>query len=487
MPILPLRPEPDPRWFRWAVLVVPILLAAVSARPFAGSWNDGSRLATVEALVDHGTLAIDESVFVRVRPEMLREGKFPYPPDNPLLLTYGTCDKLLIDGRYYSDKPAVVSYLMAVPYQCWRWLGMPSFRDRPDLVCYFLTLFTSGLAYVFSVWGIYALAFKLRLRTSIRVALVASFALSTVTLPYLRHVNNHILLLGVMVGLLHLILPDGRTLEPDDLTPGRVLKLGTLLGVGYNLDLGLGPVLLVSFGGLLLFRGRDVARLAVVFCVALPWVAAQLSINHSLGGVWKPINTVPEYLAWPGSPFTANNLTGFLRHDALKLAEYALELMFGKQGFIGHNLPLFLLLPSLLFVLRPSHPRFPEMLCGLSFCLGGWGMYSLFSNNSGGACCSVRWFVPFLMPGFFLVAELLRKYPQFRWDLYGLGACGAVLGAIMWAVGPWTVKMVPLYWPVQILGLCAWVGIYRWRSRPRPSELSILEHASPATNFGRAA
>lgn len=487
MPILPLRPESDPRWFRWAVLLVPLFVAAIGARPYAGSWNDGSRLATVESLVDRGTLAIDESVFVRVPVQMLREGKYPYAPDNLLLLKYGTADKLLIDGHYYSDKPAVISYLLAVPYQTWRWLGLPSFRERPDLVCYFLTLFSSGLVYVFSVCGIYALSFKLGLRSSIRIALVSSFAFSTVTLPYLRHVNNHLMLLGVMVGLVHLILPDGRSLRPGDLTPGRILKLGTLLGIGYNLDLGLGPVLMASFVGLLLFRSRDFYRVMMVCLVAFPWVAAQLGINYALGGVLKPVNTVPEYLAWPGSPFTANNLTGFLRHDPLKLVEYSLELMFGKQGFIGHNLPLFLLLPCFCFLVRPSHPRFPEMLCVLTFCFGGWGMYSLFSNNYGGACCSVRWFVPFLIPGFYLIAELLRKHPQCRWDLYALGTSGAVLGVMMWSVGPWTLKMVPLYWPIQILGLAAWVGVYYWRVGRRRAELAILTHTSPTTHFARAA
>ncbi len=48
------------------VVVAAAAVAAVSARPYAGAWNDGSRLATVEALVDHGTFAIDRSIFVAV-------------------------------------------------------------------------------------------------------------------------------------------------------------------------------------------------------------------------------------------------------------------------------------------------------------------------------------------------------------------------------------------------------------------------------------
>src|SRR5436305_5847422 len=93
-------------WAGFAVLATAVLLAAVTARPYAGAWNDGSRLATVEALVDYHTLAIDDSLFVRVPPP---DGSTPspYPPENALLRAKGTLDKLLINGRYYSDKSPV--------------------------------------------------------------------------------------------------------------------------------------------------------------------------------------------------------------------------------------------------------------------------------------------------------------------------------------------------------------------------------------------
>ena len=47
-----------------AVLAVAVGIAVVSAHPYAGSWNDGSRLASVESLVDRHTWVIDGSVFV---------------------------------------------------------------------------------------------------------------------------------------------------------------------------------------------------------------------------------------------------------------------------------------------------------------------------------------------------------------------------------------------------------------------------------------
>ena len=73
---------PGQRWdlIRFGVILLALTVAAVSARPYAGGWNDGSRLATVETLVDQGTLVIDDSSFVRARQKGSRS---PYDPAIP--------------------------------------------------------------------------------------------------------------------------------------------------------------------------------------------------------------------------------------------------------------------------------------------------------------------------------------------------------------------------------------------------------------------
>src|SRR6516225_456337 len=88
-----------------AVLLGAVAIAAASARPYAASWNDGSRLAAVESLADRGTLAIDDSIFVRPPPPGSPLHQRPYRPDSYGLPAYGTSDKVRIHGRFYSDKP----------------------------------------------------------------------------------------------------------------------------------------------------------------------------------------------------------------------------------------------------------------------------------------------------------------------------------------------------------------------------------------------
>src|SRR5205085_626727 len=95
-------PMRDDRVVSVLVVAAALAVAAVSARGYVGGWNDGSRLATVECLVDYHTLAIDRSVF------------------QP-----GTADKLLVAGHFYSDKSPVPAVLLAGVYQLWRWCGGP--------------------------------------------------------------------------------------------------------------------------------------------------------------------------------------------------------------------------------------------------------------------------------------------------------------------------------------------------------------------------
>src|SRR5262245_37009368 len=114
----------------WLVALVASLIALASARDQVGGWNDASRLATVESLVDQGTLAIDDSIFATTK------------------------DKLFIDGKFYSDKSPVPALYLAGVYQIYQWLGGPSARDNTHAFVWLMTVASSGLAYVIAVVAI---------------------------------------------------------------------------------------------------------------------------------------------------------------------------------------------------------------------------------------------------------------------------------------------------------------------------------------------
>jgi len=448
------------------VLIGAITVAIVSAKSYAGGWNDGSRLATVESLVDRHTLAIDHSIFVQVPSRRDPGVPSPYPTDDPTLFPHGTRDKLLINGRFYSDKSPVPAFLMAGVYQGLQWTTGLRAGERPDRFCYWMTLGSSGLAYVIAVWSIFQLGVPLRLPLALRLALTASFGLATVALTYSRHVNSHILLLAVAAALLLNLAWLAEETRMGRIPWLRLIGLGTLTGLGYTIDLGTGPVLLACTLGVIAYRCRSFRPLAVFVLVALPWLALHHAANYAIGGTFRPANSVPQYLQWPGSPFTPQNMTGTWNHPTIgQFITYAAALLVGKRGFLGHNLPLFLALPGIVALLRWRTPELPEILYAACWSGGTWLAYALLSTNYSGVSASIRWFVPLLAPGYYVLAIFLREHPRYQKDFLVLSGWGAVVAGLMWWKGPWMKRMVPFYWPLVAAALLSW--ILSWTRRGR--------------------
>jgi hypothetical protein len=438
----------------WVLASVALVFAAIGARPFAGGWNDGSRLAAVESLVDRGTLAIDESVFCDTPKRLIDSGHLPYTADDPGLIPFGTKDKLFIRGRFHSDKPPVVSILMAGAYQPLLSLGVPRPGERPDVFAWIMTLLTSGLGYAAAVGCMWSLGRRLGLEPRWRAIWLASFAFATFAAAYTRHVNAHAMQLGALAGMCVLFLRLSEASAAGRTAWGSLIGLGTLAGLGFNLDFGSGPPLMAAAFLAVVWRMRRVWPVAAFALAALPWVAAAIGANLAIGGVWLPLNMHPEFLDWPGSPFSTVNMTGLLRHKPLDQFLYAAAMWLGKHGFLNHNLPTLLALVAGWSALRRAGSV--ELVALLGGCVASWLAYAFLSNNMGGGCCSIRWFVPFLAPAFWLLALVLREFPHRRPEFLALSAGGFVLAAIMWLVGPWTTNMVPLMWPVVGLTLIAW-------------------------------
>jgi hypothetical protein len=444
-----------------AVAAVALALAALAARPHAGGWNDGSRLAAAESLLDRGTLAIDESVYCRPS----TAGRPPYAADRPDLNAVGTHDKLFIDGHFHSDKPAVANVLTAAVYWPLMQLGFPAPGVRPDVFAWTVTVLTSGVGFAAAVGCVWLLGRRIGLDPRLRLAWTAAFGLSTFALTYTQHVTPHTPQLAAVAGMILLLLRVADAHAVGRTAWGSLVGLGTLAGLGFNLDFASGPLFAAAGFAAVGWRTRSFAPLLVYSLAALPWVAAGVGLNLAIGGSVLPPNMNPAYFRYPGSPFTEDNLTGFNRHRPLNLLLYAGGMMLGKHGFLNHNLPLLLAAAGAWRVFRRPFPGRAELAWLLAGCGATWAAYSVLSNNMGGQCCSVRWFVPFLAPGFWVLGELLRGWPKYRPDFTALAAWGAGLGALMLWAGPWSPRMVPLLWPVVGAALLTWAAVEarRWR------------------------
>ena len=436
-----------------AVFAVAMGVAALSALPFAGSWNDGSRLATVEALVDHKTWKIDDSIFVNPPPlEADRPG--PYRAAN--LVAHGTMDKLEIGGSFYSDKPPVMALLMAGVYKGIQAVTGLKAAHHPAVFCWLMTLVTSGLAYAVSVAAVNRMAQNQMLPVGPRALLVGSFAFATMALPYARHVNSHAVVLGVCCCLIVTIM------NPQSLGMRKILISGGLTGFVYALDPAIGPVLVVSLAILVSLQYRSASSVVVMLLAAAPWFLLHHWLNYAIGGGFWPANVNPSAFAWQGSPFSPGNMTGiFQERDPLQTLRYAMGLLFDRAGFLNYNLPAYLALPGVVVLLKMRPRETPLVLWSAAFAIGVWLVFTLFSNNGGGESLSVRWFVPLLAPAYYLLALLLHYEPRLVSNLAILATGGSVMGALMWWQGPWSRKMLPGFWFILALTLLAWLAHVR--------------------------
>jgi hypothetical protein len=470
-------------WPGCLVLAAAGLIAVISARPYAGSWNDGSRLATVEALVDHHTLAIDDSIFVKV--PAAAEGNRPssYPRANSGLMKRGTLDKLFINGHYYSDKSPVPALFLAGAYQVGQWLTGLTARDHADRFCYAMTLLSSGLAYVVTVWCMFRIGGRMGLSLGLTLALTASFALGTVAVPYAQHVNSHNVLLAITALVLLSLLRLAEANRAGRPSTWHLFGLGTLAGLGYTVDLGAGPVLVVCTLAVALYRDRRWRTAGLFLLGAMPWLALHHAVNYAVGGTWQPANAVPDYFQWPGCPFHPQDLTGGWHHESVaRFLGYAAGLLVGRNGFLGHNPTLFLALAAIVLLLVKRTPELPEVLFAGFYCGGVWLAYAVTSTNAAGLCCSIRWFVPLLAPAYLVLAILLRRFPQYKGDFFVLSAWGVVLAGLAWWHGPW--MKVPLYWLLQAGILLSWLGYRMWRRR---TTSCTLPAARPGDRLAEAA
>src|SRR5262249_35272582 len=156
-------------------------------------------------------------------------------------------------------------------------------------------------------------------------------------------------------------------------------------GLGYSIDLGAGPVLLLCVLGIVAWRCRGWKYVTWFLLAAAPWLVLHHAVNYSVGGTFKPANAVPEYFGWPGCPFTEATLTGgWHGRSFLRTAWYAVDLLIGKNGFLGHNLPLLLGLGSVAALVRTRPDDRPELVFAACWCLGTWLAYGLTSTNYSG-------------------------------------------------------------------------------------------------------
>jgi hypothetical protein len=173
---------------------------------------------------------------------------------------------------------------------------------------------------------------------------------------------------------------------------------------------------------------------------------------------------------------------GYSHASVLHFVVYSLKLLVGSKGFVLHNPLLIAAAVGGCWLLARRFrrlPEYPEVACAAALAATMWLVYSWGSNNQSGGCVSIRWFLPMLAPGFYVLAIYLRERPQAWGDVYVLTAGSMVLGLLAWWCGPWHQRMLPGYWIILVVLLTTW-SIYKIRqSLPHYRQQPTMSTAIP--------
>lgn len=422
-------------WRRWALALFALtLLLFTKGEPL--SWADASRLGTIQGLVEHQTLALDDTAY-------LWQG-----------------DKVFVDGHYYSHQPPMMALLGALPYAALHAVG----RAIDDPGTYrILTWVLVGLPLWLGLAALGRLARRFgasELEAGLAIAL-AGF--TTLALPYALVLNQH----GLAAGLVLLGI--------EAVVHRRFARAGFLLSLAATVDLtalfmAAALALAVVWSPHELGTERQAPRsarwrdLVPYILWALPPIALYMGINQAIVGDFKPVGLHLEAFQYPMSPFVLMSLTGGGDSGpAGTLAAYATGALVGQSG-------LFLLSPALLLAVwagARACVRGPARSLALAILLGSAAtvvFYIMSSRNFGGSSFGMRWFTVFA-PALWLLPALAGRWPHRAW--LGVLVLPSFAFALLGTVQPWA----KLYWRFEDSPQ----GRVAAENRAQPSRIEFLK------------
>jgi hypothetical protein len=387
-----------------------VLIAVGSTHCSSMSWNDDSRMATIQSLVESGTLVIDHSEFV------------------------GTGDKAFVKGHFYSEKPPMPAILGAAVYVP---LYAAGIRLHPGTnAAYFLiTLITIGGCWI---GGSLAFFHSLRftgLDPEKRLLATLALAFGSLFFSWLTTFNNHEMAAGLLSAGFCFLL---RGRYGEGATRNNLMAAGLFLCLAGTADIPTS----VFYGVFFLYVLREPALrkyfafyLAPLAVTAVPALAMNYSIHHSI----LPIQIVRSYFQYPGSAWAgAVSLSGMNANDPGFLGSYALQTLIGEKGFLVYNPFLGLALWGLgREIVRKGRFRYEAIaIAAGSLCLMLY--YWLMTNNFAGWSYSIRWFVPLLPLMLFFLFAFFESFTARRRAVFHVVLGVSVLIAGVGAINPWS-------------------------------------------------
>ena len=384
-----------------------MLFSAVTTNRGAVSWNDQSRMAAVQSLVEHHTLAIDQSIFIE------------------------TGDKVFIRGHFYSDKPPLPSILGAIVYLPLYHLGLR--LDLGDNKAYFLvTLCTIKLFYLFGLAAFYKALEFTGTNRGVRILLTAALGGGSIYLSWSSVFNNHALAASFLIIGFYFLL---KAKFNDSKKLPLFLSAVFLASAGAS-DIPM-SIFYAGFFLQLLFnkklRGGAVYFLIPAFLVYLPYLLS----NYHISGSIMPVQMNKAFFNYPGSHWIDGEGLSGVQVNALSFLFYYIRaLLFGNRGIVIYN-PL--LIMAVYYLVAHRDKRFSREALVVGLCsLIVFGYYAVMTKHQSGCSYSIRWFVPMIPLLYFFLYPVFTKGKAVSLVVFSvLLSCSIVL-ALAGVINPWS-------------------------------------------------
>jgi|FLOH01.1.fsa_nt_gi hypothetical protein len=377
--------------------------------PRVASWNDASRMATIQAIVENHTFEIDDSNFS------------------------DTGDKVFIDDHFFSDKPVFPSLMGAVVYFPLFHLGI-KLDDDWNLAYYLITLFTIK---IFWICGIVAFYFSLKftaIHDKYRLWLTCALAIASLHFTWSSTFNNHSLAASSLsIGFYYFLKSKG-----IGATKSTLFLAGLFLSIAAVSDLPMAAFYLVFLMDVIAtstLRRKTLYYLLPLLLTALP----TLYINNAISGSILPMQLNKHFFEYPGSPWgDLNELSGIGINRGIFFLSYAFHSLIGSKGFLIYNPFLFIAIPALILEIKRKRAYHREAtIIGITSLIIIF-YYLLFTNNYGGWSYSIRWFVPLLPFLFFFMysyfTKISRKKERYFYAFFAISLIISSVGLI----NPWS-------------------------------------------------
>ena len=364
----------------WVLFIGFLLLWALLTKIDTHSWQEESRMATVQALVEQGTFIIDHTEFNR------------------------TGDKVFVNDHFYSDKTPILSVAAAGGY----WVLHHVFAltldpticvpDDDPAACrvlspngprftafYWLTLTFIGGSSALLVALFWRALLTAGASGTLATLLAITLGLASPIAPY------SIVFAGHVPAALCLFAGFGLLIRCNGILPNqRLFWSGLLISLAANIDLTL--ALFVVTLGLWVLIAHRIKVIPFAMGAVVPF-AISGAINYWAAGTIMPLYFDPKVYDFFGTVLnpTVGGTNGFY---SLEFGlNYAYNLLIGERGFFAFTPVLIFGLIGAVLALRNKQQR------GLTWAvLTGCALFAGYliarTDNYGGEAWGARWFVP---------------------------------------------------------------------------------------------